>query len=65
MDGLVEGAKWILSLEDAAWRRMSESAYETVRGYSWESSSSAFEGCLVKLVSDRKTSAEFECREMS
>jgi glycosyltransferase involved in cell wall biosynthesis len=45
---LMEGAHWVLSLDDAAWRAASQAAFDTVRASSWEASTAAFEAALSR-----------------
>lgn len=38
----------VLALDDAAWRKMSAAALETVSGYSWEDAADRFEAVLME-----------------
>jgi glycosyltransferase involved in cell wall biosynthesis len=44
--GLAEAIKWVLSLEDQEWRKLSSNAYATVCSSSWQKSSELFERAL-------------------
>lgn len=46
VDGLVRGASRILTLPDDEWQRVSQAAYATVAGSSWEASAAKFEKAL-------------------
>ena len=48
IDGIVDGAVWVLGLDDKAWRAISEYAYQTVADSSWENSARLFEQALMK-----------------
>ncbi len=47
VDAIASGVEWILRLPDAAWRALSQRAYETAHAGSWEDSARLFEGALV------------------
>lgn len=55
--GLVQGAEWLLSLIDGAWRNLSLNAYETVASSSWQESTEKFERAL-KHACQRSASGE-------
>jgi glycosyltransferase involved in cell wall biosynthesis len=50
VDGLTRGVEWILSLDNAGWRAMSDNAYATVANSSWEDSAAMFEASLYRAI---------------
>ena len=45
---IVGGVDWLLSLDDAAWRGVSENAFTTVSQKSWRASTQQFEAALLR-----------------
>jgi glycosyltransferase involved in cell wall biosynthesis len=54
VDGLTRGVEWILSLDDADWRKISENAFATVADSSWRGSVAMFERSLYRAVERAK-----------
>ena len=55
VEGVARGAAKILSLADDAWRRVSQSAYDTVAESSWDASANKFEQALEHAYRKRVT----------
>lgn len=56
VDGIVDGADWILGLDEVSWREVSEAAYATASENSWERSGQLFEAALAEIVSQGRHS---------
>lgn len=54
---VAEGAFKVLSLDDAAWRTMSQNAQDTARSYSWERSYTLFEEAVERALAERPVTA--------
>jgi len=52
IDGIADGAVWVLGLDDKAWRATSEYAYQTVAESSWRNSARLFEDALMKAFDE-------------
>lgn len=50
IDALIEGAFWVLGLDNQQWKEVSEAAYQTVADSSWEKSAALFEQALLKRI---------------
>ena len=48
----------ICSLTDNEWQRMSQAAYDTVAGYSWDDATALFEAALIAAASTSKFEAQ-------
>lgn len=57
VEALAEGIQWVLSLSESEWKSVSNNAYETVAGYSWEKSSLQFEEVLQRACLAQTTSS--------
>jgi glycosyltransferase involved in cell wall biosynthesis len=47
----------IAGMDEAAWRRLSDAAVATAGRFRWDLSAAAFEGCLLRAVSQRRRPA--------
>ena len=45
---MTEAILTLIAMQDVEWQIMSEKAYETVKGYSWEDATSLFESALMR-----------------
>ena len=54
VDGLTRGVQWILSLDNACWKKMSDNAYITVANSSWDGSAAMFERALYRATERAK-----------
>ncbi|OJW22065.1 MAG: hypothetical protein BGO49_14935 [Planctomycetales bacterium 71-10] len=50
IDGLARGLVDVLSADEASWRRMSDAAYETATGYTWDDATDRLEGAILEAV---------------
>jgi glycosyltransferase involved in cell wall biosynthesis len=56
-DALMQGARWVLSLDEPKWREVSADAHATVASSSWENSTALFERALER-ARERAASGE-------
>ncbi len=54
-DALAEKALSVLRLDNSAWRRMSDAAYESATRYTWEDAADKFEAALHKIMAEKAT----------
>lgn len=50
VDGLVEGLQRVFALDARGWRAMSDAAYATAHGYTWDDATDRFEAALERIV---------------
>ncbi len=51
VNALADGTRWVLSLSQEDWKRLSQNAYETLADSSWEHSAILFENALHHAIS--------------
>jgi len=51
VNALVDGAQWVLSLNQESWKQLSQNAYDTLADSSWEHSAMLFENALRHAIS--------------
>jgi glycosyltransferase involved in cell wall biosynthesis len=60
VEGLAARAAEILAANEADWKRMSDAALATARGYSWDDATDRFEAALREIVDDAHKEAPHE-----